>query len=153
MKVIFLKDVKGLGRKSEVKDVSEGYARNFLIKNGLAKATSEVELKGLEIKKAFLEKEIENAKAELKVIAIKIGKNDFNFYPKIGKNREVFSSIKKEDIESEVLKLIPGKFYDKLKLKIDLVKPLKSIGDHEIEIDFGYGIKTKIKVTLKKQSD
>ena len=152
MKVILLKDVRGLGRKSEVKEVSEGYARNFLIKNGFAKPTSEGELKDLEIKKVSLEKEIENIKTELRGIAIKISKSEFNFYPKIGKNQEVFSSIKKNDIESEVLKFIPGKFHDKVKLKIDLAKPLKSIGNHEVEIDFGYGIKSKIKVTLKKQS-
>lgn len=152
MRIILLKEVRGLGRKSEVKDVSEGYARNFLIKNGLAKPTNEGEINDLEAKKAFLEKEIENIKKELKGIVVEISKNEFNFYPKIGKNQEVFSSVKKNDIELEVLKCIPGKFHDKIKSKINLARPLKSLGDHEVEIDFGYGIKTKIKVTLKKQS-
>jgi len=155
MKIILLKEIKGLGKKSDVKEVSEGYAKNFLIKNNLAKMAKESDIKELKIKKDSLEAENNKIKEELNKFAGEIVKQEFVFYPKTGKNNELFNSINKNNIEEEIFKKIPEKYKDKIKIKIELEKPLKSLGEYDINVDFnppagGRNIKAKIKVSLKK---
>lgn len=155
MKVILLKEIKSLGKKSDIKEVAEGYAKNFLIKNGLAKMAKESDVKELKIKKDSLEAENKKINEALNKFANEISKQEFIFYPKTGKNNEVFNSINKGNIEGEILKKMPGKYKDRIKLKIDLEKPLKSLGEYDVNVDFnppagGQNIKSTIKVSLKK---
>ncbi len=151
MKVILLKDIKGVGKKSEIKDVSAGYARNYLIPNKLAEETTEKKIEDLEIKKETKEKEMERIKKELIDIIDKFSETDFHFYPKIGKKQEVFSSVTKDDIQKTLNNKLPQNLHGKLKIKVLLAKPLKTLGIHSVEIDFGFGIKKKINVILNQE--
>ncbi|HEY4475587.1 MAG TPA: 50S ribosomal protein L9 [Candidatus Paceibacterota bacterium] len=141
MKILLLQDVKGIGRRMEVKEVKDGYARNFLIPQKLAMpATSEA----LSIKKGE-ELKLEAIREQSKKSAEALQKMTLEFVVKTGGKGEVFGSIKADDIK---------KALEEKGIKahgIILEKPIKSLGDHLVEVDFGYGIKGKIKVTLRPQ--
>jgi large subunit ribosomal protein L9 len=145
MKVLLIQDVKSLGKKGEIKEVKEGYGRNYLIAKGFAKlATKEVikeweeeqkkkaELEALEIAKLKKEKEI------LENLTIKIEK-------KLGKNGHLYGAVTKEDIASSLKK------QEKLEIdkkKID-VKNIKTLGEHTVNIKLGHSIQAKLKIIVE----
>lgn len=158
MKVILLQDVKKLGNKNNVKNVSDGYARNFLLPKKMAKIATKEAVNNVSRKK----EEIGRQRDELKDAAEKIAKNlsgkEFHFYPEIGENNEVFSPINKKEIEDAIKKeidflrenLMVGIFK---KIKINLVKSLKELGIHEIKIKIGGEIEFPIKVILNRDNN
>ncbi|HEY4523877.1 MAG TPA: 50S ribosomal protein L9 [Candidatus Paceibacterota bacterium] len=145
MQVILLQDVKNIGRKREVKNVSDGYARNFLLPQKLAKVATEPEIKILEQEKLA---EVEHQKE--KIVALKkkaeeIGGKQFTFEMTAGERGGVFGSVGEKDIK----KALDGAGIEISKVFLD--KPLKSLGEHKVEIELGFGIKTKIEAVLKKK--
>ncbi|NLM62710.1 MAG: 50S ribosomal protein L9 [Mollicutes bacterium] len=148
MKVIFIKDLNGQGKKGEVKEVKDGYAMNFLIKRGYAiQATSE-SLKRLEEekkKKAQFElQEIMRAK-ELKE---KLEKIKLTFPVKTGDNMKVFGSISPKQIANELKKY--GFEIDKK--KIHLQESLSTLGSHTVIIELHKQVKAEIEVILVVES-
>lgn len=146
MKVILLKDVKGLGKLGEIKEVSDGYGRNFLIKNKLALEATEgninfvkSQLKALEKKN---ERKFENAK-ELKEMIEKVR---VVIKAKAGENGKLFGSITSEDI-SEALKTQHNIEIDKK--TIDIEEPIKVVGDHIVDIKLGMNIVAKLRITIE----
>jgi large subunit ribosomal protein L9 len=139
MKVLFLENVKKVGRKSEIKEVNDGYARNFLIPQKLAViATSEVLAKQTD--------QEEHSRAELerlKKTKVDLEKEIFNFKVKTGKDGSIFSSVTKEDIKKE---LLVRKNIEVGAILLD--RPIKSLGEHAVEIDLGQKILAKIKVNI-----
>jgi large subunit ribosomal protein L9 len=139
MKVIILEDIKGFAKKYDVKEVKSGYARNFLFPGNLAKTATESVLKELEKQKAEWNKKEEGIKEKLKEIVQKLESENIVFELKAGEKGEVFGSVTKDDI----LKKISIK-----DAEVKLAKPIKSLGEHEVEIDLSKGIKAKIKVLV-----
>ena len=146
MKVIFIKDVKGKGRSSDIKEVKDGYAQNFLIRNGYAVAYTARSKEILDIenknKAEALEKEIkecEKIKDELKDIVL-------TFKVKTGKQDQVFGSVSTKQISSELEKR--GYKIDKKKIALD--EPISSLGYHEININLHRKVKAKVTVELIK---
>ncbi len=138
MKVLLLQDVRGVGRKNEVKEVSDGYARNFLIARKLAVAANESAMK-------FKAEVDANEQAQIKKykdLADKIGKESFEFSMKTGAKGEVFGSVTKEDIR----KHLSEKGFKES--EVVLLKPIKSTGEYLVEINFGKGISGKLKVKV-----
>lgn len=152
MKVILLQDINRVGKKLEIKNVSDGYARNYLIPKGLAKIATDEVVKNIQVKIATEEKQKEETKKELENFAQQLDEKDFHFYPKVGDKKEVFGSVTKKDIEEIIIKKLPKKIYGKIKIEVNLPKPLKTLGEHEVEINLGPGIKKKIKVVLNQQT-
>lgn len=140
MKILLLKDIKGLGRRNELKEVSDGYARNYLIPKKLAVIANE---KAVQLKLATDAKE-EALISELKAVGEALSKTELEFIVKTGKMGEVFGSIGPEEIRSEILKQWPRA--EKLEAKIS--QPLKRLGDHFVTIALGRGITAKVKITL-----
>ena len=128
MKVVLLKDVKGTGKKGEIKEVADGYASNFLFKNGLAKRANNSALSENAIQKsamAFHKQEEIKAAKELaktlqgKTVTLKI---------KCGENGKMFGSVTSKEIAEELEKI-------NIKLdkkKIDLKEPIKLIGIYKV---------------------
>ena len=144
MKVIFLKDVKGQGKKGEIKTVADGYGKNFLIKNGYAVMATETSLKILN------EQNKENAKKEQETINLceQLKKQIENLSIKIpvktGKEDKVFGSISTKTISSELSNR--GINIDKRQIKLD--QPLSSLGFHNIEIILHKKVTAILKVEL-----
>ena len=145
MKVILLQDVKGAGKAREIKDVSDGYARNFLIPRGLAEvATREKRLKAIEEKEAK-EKAHQETAEKKKSQAKEIEKEKLEFSLRAEEGGEPFGSVTSHDIETA----LEEKGYKGVKIKQE--KPIKTFGKHEIEFDMGGGAGGKMKVEVKTE--
>ena len=136
MKVILLKDVKNIGRAGELITVSDGYANNLLFPKKLGVQATPAELNKY---KANIEKDAKETE-RLKVIAKKLGSMPLRFTLKTGPHGEVFNSITKEDIAAALKKA----GYEAI--KIDLDKPMRTLGTHAAVIHLGKGIETKITI-------
>ncbi len=146
MKVLLIKDVKSLGKAGEVKEVKDGYGKNFLIAKGFAKhATPEIIE---EHKKMMAQKEAEE-KAEierLKELAKKLDKLEVVVRKKEGENGHLFGAVTKEEI-AEALKEEHGIEIDKK--HITEKKPIKSVGEHDVDVKLGHGIHATIHVDVE----
>lgn len=144
MKVILLQNIKSVGRKFEVRQVKDGYARNFLFPRGLAKIATDNTVKELETQKAAWQKEEQEIKNQLEALAQKLAGQEFRFQLKTGKKEEVFGSVNKEDIKKAVMAKISNG-----DIEIDLQRPIKKLGEHQVEINLGGAAKTTVKVIIE----
>ncbi|MBI3638554.1 50S ribosomal protein L9 [Candidatus Wolfebacteria bacterium] len=154
MKVILTQKIPGLGNKYDIKNVSDGYARNFLIPRGLAKIATEQSIKELETKRASYEKEEAEIKNKLEALAGDLAGREFNFAVKTGKKGEVFGSVSKDDIKSRIHADIDADlrgFIDEGDIEINLERPIKTLGEQEVDVDLSRGAKTKIKVLISAE--
>lgn len=145
MKVILLQDVKGTGKKGELVEVSDGYARNFLLPKKVAKkATAQAmsELKNAEESKAFkIEKEKKNANAAKAVIE---GKS-LNITAKAGQGGRLFGSVTAKEIAAELKKQF-SLSVDKRKISLDT--DIKAFGTYNAEVKLYTGIIANLKVVV-----
>ncbi len=147
MKVIFIKDLKKQGKVDEIKEVSDGYATNFLIKNGYAvKYTKESnnrlneDIKNRELKEAADVKEATNIKNKLE-------KETIIFKVKTGKEGKVFGNISTKQIEEK----LKESNYNIDKKKIIIDNPINSLGVHNIKIILHKKVEANLKIILKEQ--
>lgn len=148
MKVIFLKDVKGQGKKNEIKEVKDGYAQNFLIKNKYAVAATDTNLKqvGRQVAEQALE---ENLKIkELQAVKEKLEKEKFVFKVQTGKSEMMFGQISSKQIK----KSLDERGYTVSKTQIKMDHPITSLGMHEVVLELHKQVSAAIKVKVEKES-
>lgn len=145
MKIILLQDVRGVGRKYDVRDVSLGYARNFLMPRKLGKEATPAALNEIKSQKENWEKQTAALHEKLKKLQDTLETNPLIFKLKLGEKDEVFGSIGKRDIEKALL----GKDKDSL-IEVNLVRPIKTLGEHKVEVNLGRGVTGEIKVKIEK---
>ena len=144
MKIILLQDVKGQGKKGEVVDVNEGYARNFLVKKGLAEIATASKLNDISQKKSAADfHKAEEIKAT-KALAEELKDKAFTVKIKAGQGGKVFGSVTGANI-SEAMQTAG---YTVDKKKIVLSQPIKNVGEYDVDLKLMEGISTKIKVTV-----
>ena len=147
MKIILLQDVKGQGRKGEVKDVNEGYARNFLIKKGLAEVATPTKINELNQKKASQDfHRAEEVKAT-QALAKEIYGKTFAVKIKAGQSGKVFGSVTGANIADALV----AAGYNVDKKKIVLAQPIKNVGTYEVELKLMEGIQSKINVVIEAE--
>lgn len=147
MKVILLQDVKGQGKKGEVVDVNEGYARNFLVKKGLAEIATATKLNDLNQKKSSADyHKAEEVKAT-KILAEQIKGKTFTVKIKAGQNGKVFGSVTGGNISDALAEA--GYAIDKK--KIILPQPIKTLGMYDIDLKLMEGITSKIIVSVEAE--
>ena len=144
MTVIFIKDLKKQGKVNEIKEVSDGYATNYLIKNGYAVKYTKGSLdrlnNDLETSRIEEEKAISIAEKDKK----ELEKLKIQFKVKTGANGKVFGNISTKQIADELAK----KCYniDKKKILIDV--PLNVLGNHFVEVELHKKVKAKLNIEL-----
>lgn len=146
MKVILLKDVKKQGKKDDIIDVSDGYARNYLIKNNLAVPVTKRSKEVLDIAIEKRELEEEALVKSLNEIKNKLENKEISFLVKTGKEDKVFGVISSKQISEELKKM--GYDIDKKCIKID--GSISSLGTHEVLVSLHKKVSFKIKVILRK---
>ena len=145
MKVILLKDVKGQGKKDDVIEVSDGYARNFLLKNGLAKEATATNLNSVNIAKKAEEHRKAVEKAEAMELAKKISAVSVVVKIKVGETGKLFGALNTQAI-ADALKAQHNIDIDKK--KIVLADPIKSIGIYTVTIKPYAEVSAKLQVTV-----
>lgn len=151
MKVILLTDIKGIGKKGEVKNVSDGHAKNLLIPKGMVKVATGHETHILQVQKESKAKQQATVEAELKAVTKTIAEEPFQFYTKVGKHNEVFGSVTKHDIEEAIKAKLSPLAREHASIKIDLEKQIKTLGTHPVVVHLGHGINATITASLEPE--
>ena len=142
MKVVFLKDVKGKGKKGEIKEVAEGYGRNFLIKNGYAKEATNQALSELQGQQRLAEK---NAAAELqaaKDLKERLEQLEVTIKAKSGEGGRLFGAVSTKQIAEELQKA-HGIKIDKRKMECE---GIRSLGYTNVPVKLHQEVKATLKV-------
>lgn len=147
MKVILLQDVDKIGKKYEVKNVSDGHARNFLIPNGLAKPATEESLEWLGIQKEILRKKAEEDLKKVEGQASLIDGMEVLIPVKTGDDGQLFESVNVQKI-SEKLKELG---FEVKKTQIILENPIKEIGEFKVVVHFAHNLEAEIKVIVVEE--
>jgi len=146
MEVIFIKDLKNQGKKGQIKNVKDGYAQNFLIKNGYAVAKTKENLSKLEHANAKKAEEDKNNKKLAEEQKEQLEKLVLEFKVKTGEADKVFGSISPKQIKDE----LQAQGFKIEKNQIDNSKQISSLGFHNVEIALYPGVTATIKVHLVK---
>ncbi len=146
MKVILLKDVDKIGKKFEIKEVKDGYARNFLLPQNLAKPATEEAIKWLEMQKEILEKKAEEDLKKIQGVASAIDDQEVVIAVKVGDEEQLFESVNAQKI-SEKLKEMG---FEVKKSQIELQEPIKEIGEFPVKIKLEHNLEAEIRVIVTK---
>ncbi|MDD5888182.1 MAG: 50S ribosomal protein L9 [bacterium] len=146
MEVIFIKDLKNQGKKGQIKDVKDGYAQNYLIKNGYAVIKNKENLAKLESEKAKKIASDKENKASAEQIKIELDKTVLEFKVKTGEADKVFGSISVKQIKDELTK----HNFKIEKSQIEISNPIATLGFHNIKINLYPGVEATVKVHLVK---
>ncbi|MGT2802217.1 50S ribosomal protein L9 [Streptococcus henryi] len=149
MKVIFLADVKGKGKKGEIKEVPTGYAQNFLIKKNLAKEATNQAIGELKGKQKSEEKAQAELLADAKAIKEVLDKEEtrVQFTEKVGPDDRTFGSITAKKIAEELNKQYGIKLD---KRHIEMAHPIRAIGLIEVPVKLHKEVKAEIKLNIKE---
>lgn len=147
MKVILIIDVHKLGKRGDVVNVADGYARNYLIPRRLAKIATPKTMKAFE-KEAHLEEKREEKRIEkAREIVDGLSKVILNFKMKAGDDGRLFGSITTKDLSEELEK----QGYKIDKRTIHLLEPIKNLGSYSIEVELAREIQVNIPVVVEKE--
>ncbi|RPF51112.1 50S ribosomal protein L9 [Aquisalibacillus elongatus] len=147
MKVIFTKDVKGKGKKGEVKNVSEGYARNYLLKNNLAVEATKGNLKQLEGEKQKEKERQEEILHEAKKLKDELEDLTVELTAKSGDGGRLFGSVTSKHIADELKKNHQIKI-DKRKIELD--NPIRSLGYTNVPVKVHSEVTATLRVHVKE---
>ena len=148
MKVILLKDVKGTGKKGEIKEVSDGYARNFLLKKGVAVEANQANMKEVDEKSKSKERKALIEYEEAVLLGKQMENVNIQIEVKSGEGGRLFGSITSKEI-AEQLKKQKNIDIDKRKILMD--EPIRTLGSTLVEIKLHQKVTTKIRVDVKEK--
>jgi large subunit ribosomal protein L9 len=145
MKVVFMEDVPNVGKAGQIKDVADGYGKNFLIPHKLAMPARVGDIKNVEAQIKARARIAAKTEAEMKALATELEGKEIILKVKVGQQGRLYGSITSADIavglESTLHAVVD-------KRKIELAEPIRQIGSYEVSIKLGKDIATKIKVTV-----
>jgi large subunit ribosomal protein L9 len=144
VKVILLQDVNKVGKKYEVKNVADGYARNFLLKKKLAKPATEESLEWLEAQKEELRKKAEEELEKTQNFASNLDGFELLITVKTGDKEEMFEAI----TVSKIAEKLKEQGFEIKKTQITLEKPLKELGEFPVRIKMAHNLEAEIKVII-----
>ncbi|MCL6591679.1 MAG: 50S ribosomal protein L9 [Firmicutes bacterium] len=148
MKIILKKDVRALGKQGDVKEVADGYARNFLLPKGLAIEATPGNLKILSGQKAHaIQRELHD-EAEAKELAAKLNGLTITIKAKCGEGGRLFGSVTAKDVTDQLLKTARIDL-DRRRLEID--DSIKTIGEHPVKVHLYKGITSSFTVKVEAE--
>lgn len=147
MRIILLQDVENVGKKHEIKDVKDGYARNFLIPKGLAKLATKEALERLEKQKEIERQKIEEELKEIQKIASSIDEFEVIISVKVGEEQQLFEKINAQKISDKLKEL----GFEIKKEQIDLAEPIGELGEFPIKVKFEHNLESEIRVIITEE--
>jgi large subunit ribosomal protein L9 len=146
MRVILKREVRGLGRPGEVKDVADGYAQNFLLPRGLATVANAGELKQLARERDAHKQKKDRAHSDAEELAAKLGTITLVFRLKSGEQGKTFGSVTSKDIAEALGRdhKIPVD-----RTKIHLAEPVRTLGAHQVEIRLLPDVRATVTVAVE----
>ena len=145
MKVILKADIKGVGKKNEIINASDGYARNFLFPKNLAVEANAENMSKLQAQKDSTQFRKDTEKEDAKKIAEKLTKIMVKVQVKAGENGKIFGGVSAKDIAENLEKQHKIKIDKK---KVDLKETIKTLGVHLVDVKLYEGVSGKIKVDV-----
>ena len=148
MKVILLKDIPGEGKAGELREVAKGYAKNYLFHRGLAMAATPIAIREAElrIQQGRTRETLDQAK--LAELAKQIEGKEIHFHTRVGAEDRLFGSITAANIAQELSRAVG---YSIDKRKVDMAKPLRQAGSHEVTIKLAKDLESKIRVVIEPE--
>jgi large subunit ribosomal protein L9 len=144
MKVILLKNIDKIGKKFDLKEVSDGYARNYLIKNDLVKVANSETAKWAQNQKAIEAEAVEGELKRIGKLAAKMEDLEVEMPIKIGDKGQLFEKVSPTKIATRLKEL----GYNIKKAQIELEEDIKEIGEYPIKIQFDHGLEAQIKLIV-----
>lgn len=146
MKVILISDVKSLGKKGELVDVNDGYARNFLIKKGLGLEATPKNLNDLKLKNANEEKQRQEIYEQAKELGNSLDGKSVKISIKTGGSGKAFGSVSTKEIAAEIKEQLG---YDIDKKKMNLKNPIKAEGTYSVSVKLHPKVTAEVKVIVE----
>jgi len=147
MKVILLKDIENIGEKFEIREVANGYARNFLIPKGLVKLATKENLKWLEDQKAMIAEKAEVELKDVQEIVSKMDGLEIVVPVKTAKQDKIFGSI----TSAKIVELLEEQGFKIKKSQIQLESPIKEVGERSVKISFAHGLEAEIRIIVEEE--
>lgn len=144
MRVILLQDVENLGKKYDIKEVKDGYARNFLIPKGLARLATKEALEWLETQKEIEAKKAEEELKKVQEKASAIDGQEIIIPVKVGKEGQLFESITSQKISEKLREM----GFEIKKTRINLPNPIRELGEFPVKIKFEHNLEAEIRVIV-----
>ncbi|MDP3901274.1 MAG: 50S ribosomal protein L9 [bacterium] len=148
MKVILLQDVLKVGKRFEVKEVATGYARNFLLKNNLAREATEEALSWLEAQKEILESRAEEGLKKSQEVASQLDDLEVVVPVKVGDNGQLFESVTAQKISDQLREM----GFAVKKNQIELKDPIREIGEYPVKLKFEHNLEAEIRVIVQAEA-
>lgn len=145
MKVILLKDISGIGHKLEVKNVSDGYARNYLFPHKMAEIANASNLKKAQDYQKSLEKKHQEKEKKIQELASKLDKTVLTISEKVGEKGKLFEAV----TEQKIADLLNQQGLTVKKSQIELEEPIKTLGNFSIAIKVTSNIISQIQLRVK----
>jgi large subunit ribosomal protein L9 len=148
MEVILKEDILNLGKMGEVVRVRDGYARNYLLPRGLVLIADKKTLKTFEHQKRVVESQKDRVVKQAQILADKLAQISLTMPVKAGEEGKLFGSVTNIDIE----KALKAKGFDVDRRKIQLVQPIKVLGDYEVPVRFTSDVTANVKVSVVSEA-
>jgi large subunit ribosomal protein L9 len=150
VKVLLLHDVKSIGKAGEVKEVADGYYRNFLALKALATPATDAALKQVATAREIEARRQAKQVTSNRAIAGEISKIQLNFRVKVGEQHRLYGSVTAADIADELAKKL-GREVDKR--HVELEEPLRHLGSYEVPVHLAQGVDPKVTVVVERDED
>ena len=144
MKILLIKDVKGLGKAGEIKNAKDGYARNFLIPKGFAKVATDEVIKEWQEEQKRKQEELEKELAKLNELKKKIESTTLVIKHKLGANGQLLGAVTNKEIAEKLNEL--GFSIDKKQIEHTSIK---APGEYVVDIKFSHGIHAKLPIVVE----
>jgi len=148
MKIILTKDVKTIGKAGTIKEVSDGYARNYLLPQGLARIATEGAQKQAELERTTEAKRENRLHTEAKDLAKALQGMEVRFAARAGENDRLYGSITPADIAAKLTEKVHTEV-DKRKLVLD--EPIRSLGVHKVMVRLMSDVQAEVKVIVERE--
>ena len=144
MKILLIKDVKGLGKAGEIKNAKDGYARNYLIPKGFAKLATDEVIKQWQEEQKKKEEELKTELDKLNKLKEKIQNTKIIIKHKLGANGHLYGAITNKEVAEHLKE--KGIEIDKKSIEM---KQIKAVGEYSVDIKLGHGIYAKLDLVVE----